>query len=458
VAVPDPRVEKLTEMSKSAKKIPAIVEFYDIAGLVKGAATGEGLGNQFLTHIRDTSAVVQVLRCFPGDEIVHVENSVNPIRDMGIINTELSLKDLETLEKQTEPPSRYTEAALVKALEERGIGRPSTYASIMSTLEERGYVTKQGRTLFPTDTGEVVSGFLEEHFASYISDTFTAEMENELDEIASGSREYAKTLSDFYTPFQKELAEKDKLDKATSLGKADPKFTCPKCGSSMVIKLGRGGKFLSCSRYPDCDGALTLEGHEIKGDTPIGFHPETKEPIFVKSGRFGPYVQMGLTPEKKPKKKGKKKTTEETEPETPKPRMASIPKNIPLDQITLEQAVHLLALPRELGIYKDGQPIIANIGRFGPYIGAGGEFRSLKKPYDPYTITPEEATKLLDTPKALPRGVTASKELGIHPKTKKKITAYQDKKGIFIKRGLRKLYLEGIQSLDEATLESALSL
>ena len=130
----------------------------------------------------------------------------------------LSLLDLSSTEKATEPPNRYTEAALVKALEERGIGRPSTYASIMSTLEDRGYVTKQGRTLFPTDTGDVVSSFLEEHFANYISDTFTAEMEDELDDIADGKRGYAKTLKDFYTPFLKEVKAKDKLAKATNLG------------------------------------------------------------------------------------------------------------------------------------------------------------------------------------------------------------------------------------------------
>jgi DNA topoisomerase-1 len=178
--------------------------------------------------------------------------------------------DLQSLEKFTEPPSRYSEAGLVKELEERGIGRPSTYASIMRTIEDRGYVTKEGKTLFPTDTGEVVSDFLEKNFANYISDTFTAEMEDELDEISRGEREYAKTLKDFYTPFLKEVKEKDKLAKATDLGDAPEDITCPKCGKKMIIKLSRGGKFYSCSDYPNCTGALMLDGTELQGPKEIG--------------------------------------------------------------------------------------------------------------------------------------------------------------------------------------------
>ena len=186
------------------------------------------------------------------------------------IGEELHLVDLASLEKFTEPPNRYSEAGLVKELEARDIGRPSTYASIMKTLEDRGYVRKEGKTLFPTDTGDVVSSFLENNFANYISDTFTAEMEDELDDISNGKREYAKTLSDFYIPFQKEVKEKDKLAKATNMGEAPSDMLCPKCGSSMIIKLARGGKFYSCSRYPDCSGARTMEGNELEGPKETG--------------------------------------------------------------------------------------------------------------------------------------------------------------------------------------------
>ncbi|OGI93792.1 DNA topoisomerase I [Candidatus Nomurabacteria bacterium RIFCSPLOWO2_01_FULL_40_18] len=192
---------------------------------------------------------------------------------------ELKLLDLTSEEKFTLPPDRYSEAGLIKELESRGIGRPSTYASIMRTIEERGYVEKQGKTLFPTDVGEVVSDFLEKHFANYISDTFTAEMEDELDEISRGEREYEKTLKDFYGPFLKNIKSKEKLEKATNLGEAPENMKCPKCGSSMIIKLSRGGKFYSCSKYPDCDGALMLDGTELKGSVETGeMCPECGDP------------------------------------------------------------------------------------------------------------------------------------------------------------------------------------
>ena len=186
------------------------------------------------------------------------------------IGDELKLIELNSTEKATEPPNRYTEAGLVKELEARDIGRPSTYASIMKTLEDRGYVRKEGKTLFPTDTGDVVSSFLEENFGEYISDTFTADMEDKLDDISNGKREYVKTLKDFYTPFSKDVKEKEKLAKATNMGEAPSNILCPKCESSMIVKLSRGGKFYSCSKYPDCDGARTIEGEVLDGPKETG--------------------------------------------------------------------------------------------------------------------------------------------------------------------------------------------
>ena len=159
----------------------------------------------------------------------------------------LDLISIDPEEKQTQPPNRYTEAGLIKELEKRGIGRPSTYASIIRTIVDRGYVDRLGRTLFPTDTGDVVSSFLEKYFTKYISDTFTAEMENELDDIAAGKREYKKTLEDFYGPFSKDLASKEDIEKQTTLGDAPKEYRCPKCKKRMVIKLGKAGKFMSCS-------------------------------------------------------------------------------------------------------------------------------------------------------------------------------------------------------------------
>src|SRR5262249_8133558 len=146
----------------------------------------------------------------------------------------------------------------------RGIGRPSTYASIMKTLADRGYVEKINKALHPTETGEVVNDFIEKYFGEYISDTFTAEMENELDEIADGKRGYEQTLKAFYGPFIKEVKAKDKaVGKITDLGDAPADMKCPTCGGAMIIKLSRGGKFLSCKRFPDCTGARMIDGKEL---------------------------------------------------------------------------------------------------------------------------------------------------------------------------------------------------
>ncbi|MFA6273054.1 MAG: type I DNA topoisomerase [Candidatus Paceibacterota bacterium] len=300
----------------------------------------------------------------------------------------LKLKEIISEEKQTEPPSRYTEAGLVKELEKRGIGRPSTYASIIDTIERRGYVENVGRSLKPTDTGDVVSSFLEEHFTSYISDSFTAEMEDSLDAIAEGKKEYGKTLGDFYKPFHKDVKQKEKLEKATNLGEADEKFKCPKCGEAMEIKLGRSGRFLSCKKYPDCEGSLTIEGVEIKkqDDAPLGIDPTSSLPVFFLTGKFGPYVQMG----KMEKGKGK-------------PRRASVPKEFDISKITIANALKFLSLPRLLGKDSDDKEITASRGRFGPYIVRDGDFRSLKTPDDVYTVTLERALQILSEPKKLKR-------------------------------------------------------
>ena len=210
----------------------------------------------------------------------------------------LKLLELNSEEKQTEPPPRYTEAGLVKELEKRDIGRPSTYASILKTLQDRGYVIKEGKALFPTDTGDVVSSFLEEHFTTYISDTFTAEMEQELDDIAEGKREYAKTLKAFYDPFSKEVKKREKIEKVTNLGEAHPDMKCPKCGGAMVIKLSKNGKFLSCARFPDCDGARTFDGAELADPRPTGEKcPDCKTGELVeREGRFGKFIACGNYP------------------------------------------------------------------------------------------------------------------------------------------------------------------
>lgn len=227
----------------------------------------------------------------------------------------LKLQEVESVAKQTEPPGRYTEAGLVKELEKRGIGRPSTYASIIKTINDRGYVTKEGKTLHPTDTGDVVSTFLENHFKEYISDSFTAEMEDKLDEIAEGKREYEKMLKAFYGPFSKEVKLIGKsAEKITNLGEADKDMKCPLCKGPMVIKLAKNGKFLSCAKFPDCLGARKIDGSEMEGPKETGeMCPECEGKLIEREGRFGKFISCTNYPKckfikKSPEEEAKAKT------------------------------------------------------------------------------------------------------------------------------------------------------
>jgi DNA topoisomerase-1 len=276
---------QMTDAKLSRTKIEAVIEHHE--DLPYFSATG--------------SRVI-----FPGWLIVDKDARGEDVELPQVIEGEiLKLLELIKEEKFTEPPGRYTEAGLIKELEARGIGRPSTYASIMKTLEQREYVRKEGRTLFPTDVGDVVSSFLEENFPHYISDTFTAEMEDELDEISRGEREYEKTLKDFYGPFLKEVKSKEKLEKATNLGDAPDDIKCPKCGNKMILKLSRAGKFYSCSTYPECSGALMLDGKEMEGPKetgelcPICGEKKTKNgggKLVVRQGRFGSFISCSRYP------------------------------------------------------------------------------------------------------------------------------------------------------------------
>ena len=204
--------------------------------------------------------------------------------------------------KQTEPPARYTEAGLIKELEKREIGRPSTYAAIIKTITDRGYIVKEGKTLHPTDTGEVVSNFLEQNFAVYISDSFTAEMERELDEIAEGKRPYEKMLKDFYGPFLKEVKAKEKsAEKLTNLGEAGAEHKCPVCGGPMVIKLSRVGKFLSCKKFPRvfrrAQNGRFCDGRDRK--KPAKFVPTAETSggkLIEREGRYGKFISCSNYP------------------------------------------------------------------------------------------------------------------------------------------------------------------
>jgi DNA topoisomerase-1 len=235
----------------------------------------------------------------------------------------LKLDNIESEGKQTQPPSRYTEAGLVKELEKREIGRPSTYASIIKTIIDRGYVYKEGKALRPSDTGEVVSGFLESNFSKYISDSFTAEMENELDEIAEGKRKYGTMLKNFYGPFSKEVKIKGKTaEKITNLGEAGEEHKCPVCDSPMIIKLSRNGKFLSCKKFPECVGARKMDGSIMEGPKETGEKcpqcgnansPAGGGKLVEREGRFGKFISCSNYPKckfikKSPEQEAKERT------------------------------------------------------------------------------------------------------------------------------------------------------
>jgi DNA topoisomerase-1 len=306
-------------------------------------------------------------------------------------NEILDLGELKSEAKQTQPPRRYSDAGLIKELEKRGIGRPSTYASIIKTIVDRGYVDKEGKSLRPTPTGMVVSDFLETNFMEYISDDFTADLEDQLDDIALGKRTYPEVLKSFYTPFTASVADKKDIEKLTDLGTAPAEFPCPECQSGMVMKLGRNGVFMSCDRFPDCKGARSESGEVIGDDTVVGIDPESGVEVLLKDGPYGPYVQIGEVDDEINGKKNKK------------PKRASVPAEYNLDELTLSDALHWLALPRLLGTHPETtKNIVANVGRFGPYIShetkPKADFRSLKED-DPYTITLERALEILSQPK-----------------------------------------------------------
>jgi DNA topoisomerase-1 len=243
------------------------------------------------------------------------------------------------------------------------------------------------------------------------------------------------------------VKSKEKIDKITNLGPGPKEFPCPLCGSTMVIKLGRGGKFLSCDTYPKCDGARMIDGSEIKDDEPIGLDPQTGEGVYLLNGRFGPYVQLGKTPEKI---KGKKAIA---------PRRASVPKGKSVAEVTIADALHYLILPRALGNHPEtGEPVISNIGKFGPYIGHTGDFRSLKGNDTPYEITFERALEILKEPKKTRSGEKLIKEVGIHPKTKKMIKVFESKSGKYLKRGFSRIWIPDKANMDTFSLEDAMAL
>ena len=364
----------------------------------------------------------------------------------------------------TQPPPRYSEASLVKKMEEIGIGRPSTYASILTVLRDRNYVMLENRRFVPEARGRLVTAFLVSFFERYVDTTFTASLEALLDDISDGRAEWKEVLASFWHDFSKAVADTkdltitnvlDALDK--DLGPfffpprpdgSDPRH-CTACGTGRLgLKLGRYGAFIGCSNYPECQFTRRLSaesaedgegGESLKdGMRVLGQHPDTGEDITVRHGPWGLYVQQG-EPDPEDKKA--------------KPKRASLPKGLDGDKITLEQAVGLLSLPRLIGPHPEtGEPITAGLGRFGPYVKMGAVYGSLDKDDDVLTIGLNRAVD------ALAKKLASIRTVGNHPKDGEPVMVRKGRFGPYVQHGQIVATLPRGTDMDVVTLDEALTL
>jgi len=372
----------------------------------------------------------------------------------------LNLINAEKNQHFTLPPPRYTEASLVKKLEELGIGRPSTYASIIKVLQDRDYVLLDKKRFNPHDRGRVVSVFLENYFNKYVEYDFTADMENQLDEISDGKLDWKEVIQKFWETF-KVLCD-DTISKSNreiidvldnSLGPhffppqgEDKDRKCPSCDNGRIgLKVGKFGGFVGCSNYPDCKYTVQFsqitdaKNGTITGPKEIGIYPETGEMITIRKGPYGVYMQVGEgTADKKPKR-------------------VSIPKNFEPDEIGLNTAVQLLALPKKLGFHPENNlTISAGIGMYGPYVLHNKKYKGLEKSDNILDIDLKRAIELIAKPSI--RENTTLKTYGEHPEEKKEVTSHDGKYGFYVKCGKINASLLGDQTIESLNLEDAIKL
>jgi len=339
----------------------------------------------------------------------------------------------------TQPPPRFSEASLVKSLEEYGIGRPSTYATIISTLQAREYATLDKKRFMPTDVGRVVTKFLTEHFTRYVDYDFTANLENELDDISDGKRDWIPVLDEFWKGFSGLIAEKGEVDRPVEM--LDE--LCPECGKPLAKKLSRYGSFISCTNYPECKYKRSLSAagqDEATARVELGLFPSTQQMVFLIAGPYGHYVQLG-----------------EVDKESKvKPKRVSWPKEMPLDEADLASALKLLELPRDIGLHPEtNKKVIVNIGRFGPYIGHDGKFKSIPRSDSIFDINLDRAVELLAQAKA---GNAVLRTLGEHPDDKAPVEICSGRYGPYARHGKINATLPKDVSPDEISLEDALQL
>lgn len=409
---------------------------------------------------------------FPGFFRAYVEGSDDPdaaIEDQEVILPRLAVGDsvdcseLEAIGHETQPPARFTEATLVKTLESEGIGRPSTYATVIGTIVDRGYARLVNNSLVPTFTAFAVTSLLENHFPDLVDVGFTARMEQTLDEISTGEVEWLPYLHAFYrgeAGLERQVHERESQIDATQartveLADLDARVRIGRYGP--YIEVENGEEPIKASIPQDVPPAdLDLQQVErilkqkIEGPDKVGFHPETGEPIYLRIGPYGPYVQMG-----------------EKSEENANPKRASLPKGVNPEDVTLEVAVGLLALPRLLGVHPEtGAPVKASQGRFGPYIvhdqgKEGKDYRSLKKDDDVLSISLGRALDLLAEPKA-GRGRKKTAEplrlLGNHPEDGEAVAIFNGPYGPYAKHGKTNVSLPEGETVESVTLEQAVAL
>ena len=326
-------------------------------------------------------------------------------------------------------------------LEEYGIGRPSTYASIISTLQDREYVLLDKKRFTPTDVGRVVNKFLTDHFTRYVDYGFTANLENQLDGVADGETEWIPLLKEFWDGLHQQIDDKKDVDRP---GTEILDEACPKCGKPLSKQLSRYGSFIGCTGYsdtPKCDYKRNMAG-EANTTEPviIGVDSNTGKDILLLNGPYGPYLQLGL-PEADAKKK---------------PKRVSIPKDIPVSSVDLDVALQLIALPRDLGLHPEtNKKVIANIGRFGPYVNHDAKFKSIPRTDNVFDIDLARAVELLAQANTGPAPI---KELGNHPTEDGQIAIYSGRYGPYVQHGKIRATIAKSQDPESLTLEEALEL
>ena len=347
------------------------------------------------------------------------------------------VKGIESAQHFTQPAPRFSEASLVKELEALGIGRPSTYAQIISTIQDRGYVDYEERRFQPTALGDTVSKLLVRVFPDIFDVEFTSRMESELDRVEDGEIQWQALLGEFYPPFQIQLergeARSEEIIKEILAAEGE---TCDVCGEPMQVRWNRFGRFLGCSAYPDCKGTRPIDGESE--DHKVGVDEVTGLTVYAKVGPYGPYVQLGEA------KDGTK------------PKRASLPKGTEPESVDLGHALRLLSLPRTVGTDPDtGEEVVAGLGRYGPFVRRGKKFASLANEDQMFTVTIIEAVLLLDQKKA---GRMVLKALGAHPNTGEDVQILSGRYGPYVTDGTANASLPKGMEPDDLTMGEAVSM